>query len=413
MTDTRQALAALLPCPFCGNSKGLAVANENPQDLSGGYFIACPSCDASTGLRFACGEDPIPLLIEQWNRRAALSAQSVAGAVATDETGWLIEHSGEILPGAEQRAQVSWLRVQMKFNGYGAREFGFTHDANEALRFARKEDAEAVLAMHLGADPPDWYSKPFSVTEHMWPDALQPQAAPATEPSAQPVAGAVAEPDCWAILTPNGSKLVSPDEAKGRKDAYPLYAAPQPQAAPAPEPSRLQKMREAGFTARDTRLTCDECGAKFTPQFAPLHECAQPAPSAQGEPVALPAYGQMKWDELIAAVCEAQTGNRAVGWERDPSYYVGHQPVSINMNSLNRIVSGFVERASAPSTPPPAVVEAVPLTDEQADALRRLWPAIEKAMGCLVFTAEQAGAVQADMNTVRHGIAPKAAQEKT
>ncbi len=66
--------------------------------------------------------------------------------------------------------------------------------------------------------------------------------------------------------------------------------------------------------------------------------------------------------------------------------------------------------ASAPSTPPPAVVEAVPLTDEQADALRRLWPAIEKAMGCLVFTAEQAGAVQADMNTVRHGIAPKAAQ---
>lgn len=112
------------------------------------------------------------------------------------------------------------------------------------------------------------------------------QAAPATEPSAQPVAGAVAEPDCWAILTPNGSKLVSPDEAKGRKDAYPLYAAPQPQAAPAPEPSRSQKMHEAGFTARDTRLTCDECGAKFTRQFAPLHECAQPEPSAQALDIA-------------------------------------------------------------------------------------------------------------------------------
>lgn len=76
-------------------------------------------------------------------------------------------------------------------------------------------------------------------------------------------------------------------------------------------------------------------------------------------------------------------------------------------------VSLMAALASAPSTPPPAVVEAVPLTDEQADALRRLWPAIEKAMGCLVFTAEQAGAVQADMNTIRHGIAPKAAQEKT
>lgn len=34
-----------------------------------------------------------------------------------------------------------------------------------------------------------------------------------------------AEPDCWAILTPNGSRLVPPDEAKGRRDAYPLYRA--------------------------------------------------------------------------------------------------------------------------------------------------------------------------------------------
>ena len=39
------------------------------------------------------------------------------------------------------------------------------------------------------------------------------------------------EPDCWAILTPNGSKLVPPQEAQGRLDAYPLYrAAPQPPA---------------------------------------------------------------------------------------------------------------------------------------------------------------------------------------
>mgnify|MGYP003553189145 FL=1 len=41
-------------------------------------------------------------------------------------------------------------------------------------------------------------------------------------PAAQPAG----EPDCWAILTPNGSKLVSPQEAKGRKDAYPLYTSP-------------------------------------------------------------------------------------------------------------------------------------------------------------------------------------------
>lgn len=41
------------------------------------------------------------------------------------------------------------------------------------------------------------------------------------------------EPDCWAILTPNGSRLVSPEEAKGRRDAYPLYRE-APQSSPAP-----------------------------------------------------------------------------------------------------------------------------------------------------------------------------------
>jgi len=40
--------------------------------------------------------------------------------------------------------------------------------------------------------------------------------------AAQPV---MPEPDCWAVLTPNGSRLVSRDEAKGRVQAYPLYAA--------------------------------------------------------------------------------------------------------------------------------------------------------------------------------------------
>jgi Lar family restriction alleviation protein len=67
----------LLPCPFCGNDKNIAMANEK-HDHSGGYFIACPDCDASTGLRFACGDDPRALLIEQWNRRAATSASALA-----------------------------------------------------------------------------------------------------------------------------------------------------------------------------------------------------------------------------------------------------------------------------------------------------------------------------------------------
>lgn len=62
----------LLPCPFCGNTD-ITINNENPKDSSGGYFIACAGCGASTNLRFACGDDPIPLLAEQWNRRATVA----------------------------------------------------------------------------------------------------------------------------------------------------------------------------------------------------------------------------------------------------------------------------------------------------------------------------------------------------
>ena len=226
------------------------------------------------------------------------SAQAVAGAVATDETGWLIEHSGEILPGAEQRAQVSWLRVQMKFNGYGAREFGFTHDANEALRFARKEDAEAVLAMHLGADPPDWYSKPFSVTEHMWPAASQAQAAPAPEPSAQ----AVREP---------GDPL--------HDDAYVRGVA-------------------VGFVEDDSRRTTL---LRIADRMQKLAASPQPEPSAKGEPVA--------WRPNVKCTPE-QNFNAGLPNQQTIDYW-------------KNIGCGIEYAYAAPSTPPPAVVEAVPLTE--------------------------------------------------
>lgn len=63
--------ATLLPCPFCGDEgvEGHIVDPEDPND--GGHFIQCTNgrCGASTSLRFASGNDPEPLLREQWNRR--------------------------------------------------------------------------------------------------------------------------------------------------------------------------------------------------------------------------------------------------------------------------------------------------------------------------------------------------------
>lgn len=37
-------------------------------------------------------------------------------------------------------------------------------------------------------------------------------------------------------------------------------------------------------------------------------------------------------------------------------------------------------------------------------SLERLWPVLERAMSGLVFTADQAGEVQADMNTLRASL---------
>ncbi|WP_448677317.1 Lar family restriction alleviation protein [Delftia acidovorans] len=62
-----------LPCPFCGSAK--VTAKNEHTDLSGGYYIECSACLACAGLRYACGEDPRPLLAELWNRRAELEAR--------------------------------------------------------------------------------------------------------------------------------------------------------------------------------------------------------------------------------------------------------------------------------------------------------------------------------------------------
>jgi hypothetical protein len=86
-------------------------------------------------------------------------------------------------------------------------------------------------------------------------------------PTAQPV-----QPShrvtCWRHCTVCKHDAI-PGEGCARSDC--------PDAQPVQE-SRSQRMAAAGYTPRDRRLTCDECGAKFTAQMAPLHECAQKHP---------------------------------------------------------------------------------------------------------------------------------------
>lgn len=308
-TDTRQALAALLPCPFCGNYDGLAVANENPHDLSGGYFIACPSCDASTGLRFACGEDPTPLLIEQWNRRAALAAQPVAGAVA------------------EPCNLCNALTVPRNATHYDA------------------EDLSAA-----------------SVRAKLMHKLIPVEAAPAPEPSAQ----AVAHPSHQTVR----------------------------EWMPVSEALRLSDLWTAG--------DLDNCGQwraaikVLADEVRALAASPQPAePSAQGEPVAWRPGDPIYDDAYVRGV--------AVGFAEDDS----------RRTTLLRIADRIEARASAPSTPPHAVVEA------ETNA----WP-IERAADMLTAYAELVKATGRyaeehyipeieNVAAELRGIAPKAAQEKT
>jgi Lar family restriction alleviation protein len=67
----------LKPCPFCGGDAMFAVEQRNGHPDFGGHSAMCATCGAVVGYVFACGGDPTPLLLEQWNKRAALEMWAV------------------------------------------------------------------------------------------------------------------------------------------------------------------------------------------------------------------------------------------------------------------------------------------------------------------------------------------------
>lgn len=59
----------LKPCPFCGGEAEMCQAHDPDGPNDQGYYVECGKCGASTNVRFSCGEDARPLLMEQWNKR--------------------------------------------------------------------------------------------------------------------------------------------------------------------------------------------------------------------------------------------------------------------------------------------------------------------------------------------------------
>ena len=54
----------LLPCPFCGGTAEIVEVE------TGAVVAECQDCKASSAMHYACGDNPVPMLLEKWNRRA-------------------------------------------------------------------------------------------------------------------------------------------------------------------------------------------------------------------------------------------------------------------------------------------------------------------------------------------------------
>jgi hypothetical protein len=240
-------------------------------------------------------------------------------------------------------------------------------------------------------------------------------------------------------------------------------------------PNRSQRMRDAGFTARDRRLTCDECGAKFTAQFAPLHECATPAycqihqhhkwcehnggvMGPTGYEAPQPELSRPEIKQIIYALERAEKQLRASADRLHEAHdYSAEFPAedadrmreamgllrALDVNnkgttalcsavtaildgedtgegvclepweSMRRRLLAIVGAKSDLRKDLPRVELSEPDGEGLTDALVRLWPLIERGTKGFVFTAAKAGEVAADMATLRDAVlASRAAGEK-
>ena len=66
----------LLPCPFCGGEAEILTIPEDHPDAGAMFVQCCDSrCVTSSALLYPLMDDVRSLLVERWNRRAALAAQ--------------------------------------------------------------------------------------------------------------------------------------------------------------------------------------------------------------------------------------------------------------------------------------------------------------------------------------------------
>lgn len=137
VTDAPDDSDRLKLCPFCRGSASLQIISEGPN--VGGHYISCDKCGASTSIVFACGDDPIPLLMEMWNKR---------DETANHESHFRIkELEAQVEALRKDAERYRWLRIQPNDTSAPrldiVRWTASDESANEGegLRFERADEA--------------------------------------------------------------------------------------------------------------------------------------------------------------------------------------------------------------------------------------------------------------------------------
>lgn len=129
----------------------IAAPNANGVSRALAFLDACVKAGEMTP---EGAENPCDV----WQALAASSASTPSdGAVVGGETGWLIEHQDRPEWLTLKPAEALWATV-------------FTKDSIEAIRFARRDDAEDYVRNHLD-------EAPVRITEHRWPNIARAEAA--------------------------------------------------------------------------------------------------------------------------------------------------------------------------------------------------------------------------------------------
>ena len=151
------------------------------------YSTGCSN--AATDLRAALAAQQAPDLIPQdalfscpqmGNSVTRVTQQAAQPQQAADELGWLIEMQfGDGL--------LWWSGCFDDDGTYPPSRLiaRMVNDVNKAVRFSRREDAQRVLDAMLAAQPCPLLARAktlYSVHEHMWPEAAQPQQAEGDTP---------------------------------------------------------------------------------------------------------------------------------------------------------------------------------------------------------------------------------------